>query len=151
LSLNNCAVDGIGYALIMKKVLLILTCMPFLVFAGDDVYRCQDDEGKTYYSDKECEGGKKMILPPSQTYTPKPSQRTFRYTPPKKKADQTKYEAVQITTPAHDSTIRDNTGNVSVSASISPALRTGLGHKLQLYVDGQPFGSGHPYPETSDC
>ena len=132
--------NGIGYDHGMKILLSIILLLPLMASAGSDVYRCKDAENKIYYSDKECEGGKKMILPPSQTYTPKPSQRTFTYTPPKKKADQIKYETVKIATPAHDSTIRENTGNVAVSVSITPALRIGLGHKLQLYVDGEPYG-----------
>ena len=122
----------------MKNYLALMICLPSLVFAND-VYRCTDDEGKTYYSDRACEGGKKMILPPTQTYTPSPTQRTFRYTPLKKEADQAGYDAVSISTPAHDSTIRDNTGRVTVSVSIKPALRTGMGHRLQLLLDGQPY------------
>ena len=132
--------NGIGYDHGMKILLSIILLLPFMASAGSDVYRCKDAEGKIYYSDKECEGGKKMILPPSQTYTPKPSQRKFRYTAPRQKTDQTKYESIKITAPAHDSTIRDNTGNIAVSVSISPTMRTGLGHKLQLYLDGQPYG-----------
>lgn len=132
--------NGIDYDHDMKILLSIILMLPLMASAGSDVYRCKDAEGKTYYSDKECEGGKKMILPPSQTYTPKPSQRKFTYTAPGKKIEQTKYESIKIAAPAHDSTIRDNTGNIAVSVSISPAIRTGLGHKLQLYLDGQPFG-----------
>ena len=124
----------------MKKSLFVLMFLPLLVYAGSDVYRCKDEAGKTYYSDKECEGGKKMVLPSPQTYTPQPSQRRFNYTPPKKTSNQATYDTVEITLPINDSTIRDNSGNVAVSVSTSPALRTGLGHKLQLYVDGQPFG-----------
>ena len=124
----------------MKKSMLLLLCLPLTAFAGSDVYRCQDEAGKTYYSDKECEGGKKIILPAPQTYTPAPSQRQFNYTPQRTNAALETYDSIQVTAPENDSTIRDNSGNVVVSITILPALRTGLGHKLQLYLDDQPYG-----------
>jgi hypothetical protein len=44
---------------------------------------------------------------------------------------------VDIIQPLNNATIRDNTGSVSVSASIKPAFKRGL--SMQLYLDNTPY------------
>lgn len=46
------------------------------------------------------------------------------------------YQALEITSPADDATIPPGQQTVTVSASVTPALRPG--HQLQLYYDGEP-------------
>ncbi|MEQ8857052.1 MAG: DUF4124 domain-containing protein [Pseudomonadales bacterium] len=52
----------------------------------------------------------------------------------------TSYQSLRIASPANDEPLRDNAGNVSVSAAIEPAL--GAGHVMQLYLDGKLAETG---------
>ena len=51
-----------------------------------------------------------------------------------------KYTSLKITSPANDTTIRDNAGNLSINVSVSPSL--GTGHQLVLLIDGSPKAEG---------
>ncbi|WP_286264303.1 DUF4124 domain-containing protein [Thalassotalea atypica] len=51
------------------------------------------------------------------------------------------YEVV-ITQPENNATIRDNSGSVYISGGIKPIFKRG--HKIQLYLDGNP----HKKPQT---
>ena len=57
----------------------------------------------------------------------------------KKNQEEEGYESFKVTSPANDSVIRDNGGNVRVSLSISPGLRSG--HQIDVMVDGQSVGT----------
>jgi hypothetical protein len=50
------------------------------------------------------------------------------------------YSAFRITSPGGNEAIRDNAGNVSVSLSLEPALRSG--DKIDLLMDGRSVASG---------
>jgi hypothetical protein len=47
---------------------------------------------------------------------------------------------LEITSPIHEETIRDNTGSIHISGRIGPRFIPG--HKVQLYLDGAKYG--HP-------
>lgn len=54
--------------------------------------------------------------------------------------DDGNYKEFKVTSPTNDATIRDNGGNVRVSLSLSPSLRSG--HSIEVMMDGQSIGSG---------
>jgi hypothetical protein len=47
------------------------------------------------------------------------------------------YDSITFAQPANDSTVFDNVGNVDVTVSVSPALRTGAGDRIALVLDGR--------------
>lgn len=47
----------------------------------------------------------------------------------------TSYQSLAITSPANDAAVRENAGNVTISAAIQPSLA--VGHIMQVYLDGQ--------------
>lgn len=51
--------------------------------------------------------------------------------------DDTAYKNFKISSPSNEEAIRANSGNVSVSISLSPALKKG--HGITLYVDGKQY------------
>ncbi|MGF1751638.1 MULTISPECIES: DUF4124 domain-containing protein [Vibrio] len=55
--------------------------------------------------------------------------------------------SVRITSPAHDSTIRSNPGFIEVTGDISRSLA--IGDKLQLLLDGKPYGAPKTNPYWS--
>ena len=50
------------------------------------------------------------------------------------------YQAVRITRPANQETIRDNAGTVNVDVALEPPLRSG--DRLELNLDGRSIGGG---------
>ena len=51
------------------------------------------------------------------------------------------YVQLTITRPAADETIHDNSGNLTVEVTLSPALQGEQGHRIQLYLDGIAVGN----------
>ena len=52
------------------------------------------------------------------------------------------YDTLRIVAPAHDATVHDNSGNVTVTVAISPRLRAEAGERLALLLDGKVVASG---------
>jgi hypothetical protein len=50
------------------------------------------------------------------------------------------YQQLEITAPTPDETLRDNTGDVTVSVALQPDLDAAAGHRLQFLLDGKPQG-----------
>lgn len=51
------------------------------------------------------------------------------------------YASLQILRPHQDETIHDNNGRVPVALHLVPALQTAQGHRIQILLDGRPYGS----------
>ena len=62
-------------------------------------------------------------LPPRENSSRNKRERAFEY------------ESILITTPMDDEAIRNNSGSVTITASIEPQLR--YGHMIVLYLDGK--------------
>ena len=100
--------------------------------------------GQVIYSDTpppEAASGEEVTVEPLQTFTP-PRTPSFEGSMPSDAADESAgYEAFTVTSPENDTTIRDNGGNVRVSLTLSPGLRSG--HSIEIYMDGKAIGSGN--------
>ena len=104
------------------------------------VYKRVNPDGSVEFTDKPEEIGEKPIeVSPPSSYSPPPPPRPAAPAAATKKAD-VSYESVSISSPAHDATIRDNEGNISVSVSVKPGLQTG--HSFILMMDGKEAGKG---------
>lgn len=51
------------------------------------------------------------------------------------------YSALYVTSPTDDATLRDNAGNVTVTAQVEPGLAAN--HALRLVMDGTPVATGN--------
>lgn len=119
----------------MRPILLILLlcCLPLIATAG--VYKWIDADGTVHYSDTPREGAEEIHVAPPQTYTPGPMP---SFSPrPEVPEPAPAYTRFELTAPADDATVRDNTGAVSVSFSIEPVLKVDQGHRLVVLLDGQ--------------
>lgn len=128
----------------MRRILtfLMLCCLPWLAMAG--VYKWVDADGTVHYSDTPREGAEEIHVAPPQTYTPAPMP---RFSPrPETPAPVPAYTRFELTAPADDATVRDNTGAISVSFALEPALMVEQGHRLVVLLDGQ---AGVPTQQTS--
>ena len=103
-----------------------------------EIYRSTDAEGNVIYSDQPRPGAKTMNLPGLTSY---PGTAYSTSSTNNASADQSKnkpvYSEFNISTPANDETIRANSGDISVSLGVSPALKAG--HVVVLDVNGQQF------------
>ena len=135
---------GFVYALKMHK-LAILLCLLLAVGAAQaqEIYKYTLSNGKVVYSDKPpaADQGEEVKLEPLQTFSLPPAPPLQDSTAKKHKPAPVGYEEFKVTSPTNDATLRDNSGTVPVSLSLSPGLRSG--HSIEVMLDGQSIGNGH--------
>ena len=122
----------------LLAVFLVCGTLVTPVLAG--VYKRVNPDGSVEFTDVPEEIGEKPVeVAPSSSYTPPPQPKVATPAPAAKK-DVTGYESVSITSPANDSTIRDNEGKISIRVSSEPGLQKG--HRYLLKMDGKSVGKG---------
>ena len=123
----------------MRKVIVLCMLVMFAIPVAAKLYKCEDAEGNTIYTDEACADGKQLKLPPLQTYTPArvppASAATDQNTKDKKKPKG--YTSLIITKPENDSVVRDNTGKVTISYTLTSPLETARGHRFVIAVNGK--------------
>jgi hypothetical protein len=124
------------------RILLLMTGLLMASAASADVYRSVDESGNVIFTDKPSPDAEKIDIAPVQTITTDPAQQQFEYTPPARKQTESisPYNKVEITSPEHDTALRENVGDVSVSVTVDPGLISG--HKVVLYMDGNVVAEG---------
>lgn len=105
------------------------------VFA--EVYKQVNPDGSITFTDKP--GGKnKTPVPLSPMSTFEASPAAPASSPQESTSISKGYTSVNITSPANDETIRDNTGSFTVTAAVAPGLQSG--DKMVLLDNGSPQG-----------
>jgi len=102
------------------------------------MYKWVDEEGNVTFSDQPpYKGAEQLDLPDLSTVgrTRAAPQQTEPVEDEKKEV--TKYTELKITSPANDATIRDNSGNFSISFSVKPPLDTDFEHTFSVSLDGK--------------
>jgi hypothetical protein len=122
----------------MKRLILLLVLLPGMALAA--VYKSTNERGEVVYSDQPTPGAEKLKLPALPTYKPPPLPKLSPGTP-EKKTELSPYDSLSIVEPKNDATVRNNLGVLQVRVSIKPALLSKAGHKIQFYLDGQPYGT----------
>ncbi|NKB36595.1 MAG: DUF4124 domain-containing protein [Gammaproteobacteria bacterium] len=115
------------------RILISTLCLLLATALSAEVYRSVDEEGNVVYTDQASPDAEVIQVDELQTISPPAPSRAFKYEKKSEKAK--KYSQISITSPQHDMAIRDNSGSVTVSVSVTPVL--GLGHSLVLYFDGK--------------
>jgi hypothetical protein len=112
-------------------LLAVLLTMPS---SAQGIYKWEDENGQTHYSDVPQEGAIEIELQPVQTF----AAPAVKSTANEDRADNKKkqgYEAFEISSPSDEETIWNNGGTISVNLTASPALKEG--HLILLYLDGK--------------
>jgi len=121
------------------SLLLLLPGAFIATSATAEVYKHTNPDGSVTFSDVPTKVNTKPIkLPPSSSYSPPPEHKVTA-SPKPKKAD-VNYESVTITSPANDSAIRDNAGNLTIKFNVKPGLKPG--DSYVLLMDGKNLGEG---------
>jgi len=133
--------------------------------AASRIYRTVDENGNVVFTDvppRPEQPGEAVELETGNTFTPPPratpeagetsvrledwldgDESTAAGDPQSVEEDQqtVDYQSLQIASPAHDATVRENAGNVTIAAEIQPSLATG--HVMQVFLDGELRQQGH--------
>jgi hypothetical protein len=124
----------------------LITLLAFSLFCGAlitdvfaEVYKQTNPDGSVTFSDVPSKIDAEPIkLPPSSTYSAPPINNSEISPKPVKIA--VNYESMSITSPANDSAIRNNAGNLTIKFNAKPSLRPG--HSYVLLMDGKSVGEG---------
>lgn len=120
------------------RILLLLITLSFLTPVSAGVYRSVDEDGNIIYTDKPSADAEKIKIDKVQTVPAGDSN--FEYTPPEDSADEGAYTKLEVVNPENDHVFTGNTGDVTVSVVIEPALNTKRGDSLILTMDGKKAG-----------
>jgi len=127
------------------SIFILITFALFMSNVQARIYKCIDNDGNTIYMDtpisdqcSESEEVPEADLPPLIETKPTPvltnkGRITNRNNNQKGIND---YDAVTITSPANEGSIRSNEGQVLISYASSPALKTRNGHRYVVMLGG---------------
>jgi Domain of unknown function (DUF4124) len=118
------------------RILLILIFLSS-TYAYAEVYKRTNPDGSVEFTDVPSKQKEKPIkLSPLSTFKSPPAPAPQTSSP---QADAPfVYTELTITAPANDTAIRANDGKLTISVSVTPALRPE--HSLVLLLDGKPAG-----------
>ncbi|UJJ30099.1 DUF4124 domain-containing protein [Halopseudomonas maritima] len=129
---------------IMSRTLLAVLCSALLCTtpAWADVYTWTDANGNTVYSDKPNPNAKRIeVSTPNSMDAPKPIPAYQSSSASSSSAGSGNsvtptgsYRRLEITSPANDTAVRANDGNVTLTVVLNPPLRAG--HLLRARIDG---------------
>ncbi|MEO5703115.1 MAG: DUF4124 domain-containing protein [Gammaproteobacteria bacterium] len=134
---------------------VVSTVVPITAIGA--VYKSTSPDGSVSYSDQPQVGAEEVDLPPVPPPPPPPPAKVPALIPglgtpqpgvpaaPDPAAEKppfTGYTVFTIVTPENDSTLRENSGAVTINLAIEPALQIEAGHKITLIVDGKPTMEG---------
>src|SRR5690554_7787040 len=122
----------------MPRLLLPLLCLCLLLAgpAGAQIYSWTDADGNRVYSDQPRPGASTIELKPTNVVEPTPA-------PPVSSRGNTQgdrpsgpvYQRLMITNPAHDTALRSNEGDLTLTVVTEPPLSGS--HLLKVSIDGQ--------------
>ncbi len=122
-----------------KRLLILLGLFSLCQPAYAEIYRWTDEAGTVIYSDQPRQGAETVDLPGITSYRSPaiPTESAAADSTQDFDEESASYEAFAISSPANDATIRDNSGRVEVSLSLTPALQEG--HSVVYELDGEQF------------
>ena len=128
-----------GYSKHMRLIISLLLIVFAVCINAETVYKTVDENGNIIFTDRPSEDSEQIKLKELQTIkNPNPAKYTDR--PRQVKDTGPLYKTLLITNPADGSGLRSNNGNVTISVSLEPPLRSG--HQILITMDGQEVSKG---------
>jgi len=116
---------------------LLFTLLLLFTTPATAAYKWLAPDGSVSFSDSPPHpDAEQVTLPSAQTFAPPPIAPQKPDTKPDPEKNVALYNSITIIQPAHDASIRDNPGNISITVSASPKLRIKRGHKITIELDG---------------
>ena len=119
----------------MKRLLFIILLSSS---AHAEVYKSINAAGEVVYSDTPTQGAEVLDMPELPTYSP--PEVTESAPSVDAPAATAVYSELVFVKPEDDATIRNNQGIINAELALAPALRTRSNHRIQFYLDGEPYG-----------
>lgn len=136
-----------------KLFVSLLVALLALSSAHAELFKWKDAEGNIIYSDQPPPGANKKEaeveekeLPQIVTVPAPDLTKSSNITRKSKSKPQDKYTSIAIANPKHDSEVRENAGNVSISVRVEPYIFNERGDMVAIYMDGVEISKG---PQTS--
>ena len=121
----------------MKLPFIIILGLSLTVPVSAAVYKSVLPDGRVIYSDQPpAENAAPAKLPAIQLIPAAPVPRPSQPAQAPEVSNKAAYRSIAITSPAHDSTLRDNAGNVAIKVALDPPLLIKAGHQIAIYLDG---------------
>ena len=119
-----------------RAIFLAIGLLAASAVVADVAYRWVDENGVAHYSDRPREGAELVVLPAANTT----SVRRYEQAPTEATAETetaapARYDSFEISTPGAEETLWNIEGNLSVSLSVSPALKPG--HQVRVYFNSR--------------
>ncbi len=124
--------------MIIKSLLLLFCLLSSSVFA-ETVYKTVDDDGNIIFSDKPSEGAEAIVIKEAQSIEI-PEGKPLIPKVDKEVTIDNEYTKLVINSPAYDSTIHNNAGEVNISIEVNPALAND--DKMVVLLDGKQVDKG---------
>lgn len=113
----------------------------------EKIYRSKDETGAPSFSDQHSAGAEEVELKEPTRYDGvKVNQEYARARKGRGKPQEVEapklppYQTLSFLSPKDGEILRENAGNLSISASVSPSLLSG--HAIQILMDGNPLSGG---------
>jgi hypothetical protein len=119
------------------SIVLLFAVLANPALADTEMYKWTDKDGTVHFSDQPAPGAEKIKVQNVSTVASPPVKDTLAPTQP---VDFSGYKSFKIASPANGAAFYDNTGTVTVSLALDPALRVDLGHTVKVSVDGKSQG-----------
>lgn len=114
---------------------ILASCVTFSTLANSEIYRSTNETGAPAFSDIKTKNAKPLTLQPLNTHTPpKADTSQAPASASQQPKQQAVYSSLRIQSPSNDQVIRSNSGDISISVTVSPALQNG--HRIQILIDG---------------
>ncbi|WP_394390039.1 DUF4124 domain-containing protein [Shewanella woodyi] len=128
------------------RLLLTFFLLAFTLASSAAVYKWVDKDGKTHFSDKPIANSEEVEFKSNtqNQITPPPMQDVSKSTENSEELATSTQYSVRIQSPKEEETIRENSGDVTVMASISPDLKPN--HLLVILMDDKVMGSAQTTP-----
>lgn len=126
-------------AVLFASALLGLSATGWANDTGTQVFRSVDAQGNVVFTDTPRQGAKPVDIQPPSSVTPlepSPASATEPSKPPVDSQVFAGYQSLVITQPENGVGLNNGSGDVDVSVSLVPPLRTDLGHGLSVTMDG---------------
>ena len=128
-------------AVLFASVLLGVSAASSANDVGTQVFRSVDAQGNVVFSDTPRQGSKPVDIQAPSSVTPLAPSFEVRPVPSAPPMDSQMfmgYQSMVITQPENGAGLNNGAGDVDVSVSLIPPLRTDLGHGLTITMDGNP-------------
>ncbi len=123
------------------KLIFIISIIFYLPIIQGEVYKSVDEDGNIIFTDRPTTNSKEIKLKELKTTeTVKPSVSSSSRKSRGENNEDHSYEKIVVSNPENGSSVRSNSGNITISVLVKPSLRSG--HKILITMDGKELSKG---------